>query len=540
MRGTARGRSKKERGRVVKKPETDASEDKATPGKESKKKPVSGAVIDSHPISAGDAGASGKAETKPLVESKLVGAGSGPDAAAPKAAASPGAPAESNAASNPAAKPASSGVPSVAKSDPVKPETAKVDAAKPEAVKSAATPGRNATAAPATAAPATPAPATKVETRVVEVRKAGFMPTLLGGVVAAGLGAGAAYWAIPHLPAAWQPVAPTAAPAEGQLEAARAAGAEAATAAIQTQTEVLASRAAEAGADAARQALANFAPPATDAAALKAQEDKLAALEKTIVDLAARPVVAPVVSGEGGEAMQGVLNELTARLTAQQQRLDELSARPMQDPAAAEYLHSFVMQAETLQKQITATAAEAEQRIAAAESQASALQETAETANRRAQAATAAAALRAAIETGGSRDQALADLTAAGVEPPAVLGGDVPTLEQLRAEFPAAARAGLAAALNAAPSEGGALGVIGDFLRVQTGARSIEPREGGDPDAVLSRADAAVKAGDIRGALTGIATLPPAGQEAMAGWTARAQIWVDADSALAGLAAGSL
>ena len=373
---------------------------------------------------------------------------------------------------------------------------------------------------------------------MVEVRKAGFMPTFLGGVIAAGLGAGATYWAIPHLPAAWQPVVPVA--ADGQLEAARAAGTEAATAALQSQTEALATRAAEAGADAARQALADLQPPAGDAAAMSAQAEKLAALEKTVTDLAARPVVAPVVSGEGSERLQGVLNELTARLTAQQQRLDELAARPASDAGSAEQLQGFVAQAEALQKQIAASAAEAEQRIAAAESQASALQESAETANRRAQAATAAAALRAAIETGGSRDQALADLGAAGIEAPAVLNGDLPTLEQLRAEFPAAARAGLAAALNAAPNSGGALGVIGDFLRVQTGARSVEPREGDDPDAVLSRVDAAVKAGDIRGALTGIASLPEPAQAAMADWTSRAQLWVDADTALATLASGSL
>ena len=524
----------------MKKPETDASENKATPEKDSKKKPVSGAVIDSHPISASEAAAAAKPEAKPLVESKLVGSGTGPDAAAPKAGTRPdtGAPVKASASS----------VPPVAKSeapkDVAKSEPAKSEPAKSDPVKAASGSGPTSAPTPPAAPPAPPAaspaaaPATKVETRVVEVRKAGFMPTFLGGVIAAGLGAGATYWAIPHLPAAWQPVAPVA--ADGQLEAARAAGTEAATAALQSQTEALATRAAEAGADAARQALADMQPPAGDAAAIGAQAEKLAALEKTVTDLAARPVVAPVVSGEGSERLQGVLNELTARLTAQQQRLDELAARPASDAGSAEQLQGFVAQAEALQKQIAASAAEAEQRIAAAESQASALQESAETANRRAQAATAAAALRAAIETGGSRDQALADLGAAGIEAPAVLNGDLPTLEQLRAEFPAAARAGLAAALNAAPNSGGALGVIGDFLRVQTGARSVEPREGDDPDAVLSRVDAAVKAGDIRGALTGITTLPEPAQAAMADWTSRAQLWVDADTALATLASGSL
>lgn len=75
----------------MKKPESDASENKATPGNDAKKKPVSGAVIDSHPISAGDAAGAAKAEPKPMVELKLVGTGKGPDAAAPKPATAPGA-----------------------------------------------------------------------------------------------------------------------------------------------------------------------------------------------------------------------------------------------------------------------------------------------------------------------------------------------------------------------------------------------------------------------------------------------------------------
>src|SRR5690606_28794168 len=103
-------------------------------------------------------------------------------------------------------------------------------------------------------APSGPA---KVETRVVEVRKGGFVPTFVGGVVAAGLGAAAAWWAIPHLPPAWQSGASESAPTEAQIAAAREAGIEAARAEIQTQAEAFATRAADAGADAARQALAD-------------------------------------------------------------------------------------------------------------------------------------------------------------------------------------------------------------------------------------------------------------------------------------------
>ena len=161
-------------------------------------------------------------------------------------------------------------------------------------------------------------------------------------------------------------------------------------------------------------------------------------------------------------------------------------------------------------------------------------------ANRRARVSAAAAALQAALSSGGARETALADLQAAGVEPPAVLTGEVATLAQLRAEFPAAARDGLAAALKSSSANDGAMGVIGNFLRVQTGARSVEPREGGDPDAVLSRADAAVKAGDIAGALEQIGALPQPGQDAMSGWVAQARTWVEANAALSALAAGSM
>ncbi|MDF3607687.1 hypothetical protein PE067_17005 [Paracoccus sp. DMF-8] len=113
----------------------------------------------------------------------------------------------------------------------------------------------------------------------------------------------------------------------------------------------------------------------------------------------------------------------------------------------------------------------------------------------------------------------------------------MPSLVQLQADFDAASRAGLNAALKAESQGEGAMGAIGNFLRVQTGARSVEPREGEDPDAVLSRAADAVRRGNIQAALDDIATLPAAGQDAMSGWTAEAQRWVAARAALGDLSA---
>jgi hypothetical protein len=75
------------------------------------------------------------------------------------------------------------------------------------------------------------------------------------------------------------------------------------------------------------------------------------------------------------------------------------------------------------------------------------------------------------------------------------------------------------------------------FLQSTTGARSMTPREGTDPDAVLSRAEAALGAGDLDLSLTEIAALPAVAQEAMAGWTTQAKTRQDALAAVAELAA---
>jgi hypothetical protein len=106
----------------------------------------------------------------------------------------------------------------------------------------------------------------------------------------------------------------------------------------------------------------------------------------------------------------------------------------------------------------------------------------------------------------------------------------LPTLADLRAGFPDAARA----ALEAVPAtEEGFWG----FLRHQVGARALTPQEGTSPDAILSRAEAGLAAGDISAALGELAALPPEAQSAMAGWVALAQDRLAAEQALAALPA---
>ncbi len=146
----------------------------------------------------------------------------------------------------------------------------------------------------------------------------------------------------------------------------------------------------------------------------------------------------------------------------------------------------------------------------------------------------------AAAETGAPYAEALAAL--GGAEVAIVLkdhaDAGLPTLSGLSETFPEAARAALDASLRETGATGLTDGLLA-FLRVQTGARSLQPREGTDPDAVLSRAEAAVKGGDVAASLTELAGLPAQGQAAMADWSARAKVYLAAHEALAGLAAAA-
>jgi len=115
--------------------------------------------------------------------------------------------------------------------------------------------------------------------------------------------------------------------------------------------------------------------------------------------------------------------------------------------------------------------------------------------------------------------------------------GGVATLAGLQNTFPDDARTALNAAIRA-QAEAGQTDRFTAFLRTQLGARSLEPKDGDDADAVLSRAQAALKSGDVAGALSELESLPEAAKSEMAGWikTARArQAAVGAAKVLAGL-----
>ena len=112
----------------------------------------------------------------------------------------------------------------------------------------------------------------------------------------------------------------------------------------------------------------------------------------------------------------------------------------------------------------------------------------------------------------------------------------MPTLVDLQRSFPDAARQALAAALQADAGSTWSERVAA-FLRTQAGIRSLTPREGDDPDAILSRAEASLAGGDLAATLAGIASLPEPAQAAMSGWMAEATKRQAAVDALARLTA---
>lgn len=346
------------------------------------------------------------------------------------------------------------------------------------------------------AAIAAPARAASTPSTQVTVRRGGFVPMVLGGAVAAGLGAAAMYYALPALPEAWRPagMAQPLAPAASAIDA-----------------QALQAEAVKAAETAA----------AAQVADLKAQLDALKD----------RPA-----SVGAPEALTADLEALKAQLAAQAEQLTALASRPV--TAGGEAIAGLETEAQALVEQVRQQAAAAQGQIAQAQDQAKALMAQAEQAVQRAQGQGALANLQAAMQTGAPIAAPIAALTDAGVPvPQEIAAAEVPALDSLQASFPDAARAALAATAAADADQQGVLGRVGAFLKVQTGARTVGgPREGTDPDAILSRAEAALGAGDVAGSLAEIATLPEPGQQAMAEWAGRAQAWVAAQEAVAKIA----
>ncbi|MEO0828964.1 MAG: hypothetical protein AAFY03_00705 [Pseudomonadota bacterium] len=97
----------------------------------------------------------------------------------------------------------------------------------------------------------------------------------------------------------------------------------------------------------------------------------------------------------------------------------------------------------------------------------------------------------------------------------------IPTAESIAEALPGTARSALDALRRETPA--GSTGErLTNFFQTQVGARSLAPREGDDPDAVLSRVEAAVRQGDLSTALSTLDVLPETGQAIFSDWIAEA------------------
>ena len=324
-------------------------------------------------------------------------------------------------------------------------------------------------------------------------RGRGLIGGILGGVLAAGAGFGVAQ----YVPNGW-PLADVAA-LQAQIAAQEAAVAtlnnkvSELTAVSQSQSE-LADRVS------ALEESAKSAPVAPDLAQI---EDRISKTEQDLTAVLALP------ASDGVSPAQ--LMQITGEIAALRQQVLEVRNAGGADQTGA--AQALVAQVEDATKQMKD---EARQMVLD-------VRKTA-----------AVARLQSAIDLGGAFETALPALG----NVPAVLSDSaaqgVPTLASLQASFPAVARAALESALQADMGESWSERVV-NFLKAQTGARSLEPRDGADPDAILSRAEAALAAGDVASALNSLSELPDAAKAPIADWVSdaqRRQAVVDAVAAL--------
>lgn len=338
--------------------------------------------------------------------------------------------------------------------------------------------------------PAKPEPTPAAITPAKQTRKGGWLGPILGGVIAAGAGYGLAQ----YVPNGW-PLQDTSA-----LQAALTAQQQE-TAMLKTQLAELAARSGDAGLETRLAALEATAPP------------DLAPLDTRLITLESRLTAIEALPTNGDGASSAVLAAQDAAIKQLQTQLQALqNAAPVVDTAASEAL------------------------LKEAEMAAAKIKADAETMAKTAESRAALGRLKAALDSGAAYAAALPALGQVPEILTANAATGLPTLAALQDSFPEAARAALEAALRANMGESWTDRVT-SFLRSQTGARSLAPREGSDPDAILSRAEAALATGDLATALTEIAALPPEAQTALHGWRSTAEIRMAAQQAVAGLAA---
>ncbi|MCZ4351904.1 hypothetical protein O4H61_05195 [Roseovarius aestuarii] len=315
-----------------------------------------------------------------------------------------------------------------------------------------------------------------------EPQGGGTFPLVIGGVVAAAIGFGAAYWILPQLGILMHPQNVSA------LEARVTAG--------ETDVKALSERL--------------DALPVTDTAMLETRIEQLES------DLAGQALISEQMS-----AVLARLDEVESRPAGSGESVSGGEIAALQDALATQadqikVLNSKLNADETARAEAAQAAAMATLRRAAV------------------------TRIRTALDTGAPFGPALVDLEKTGlVAPDALIGATegVPTLAALQDTFAPAARAALAAARASGEKDDEAGSSFWSFVGDQLGARSLEPREGPGTDATLSRAEAALRDARLVDALTELETLSDPARAQMTDWADTARSRLEATQALDALSA---
>lgn len=331
-----------------------------------------------------------------------------------------------------------------------------------------------------------------VPTEKVIVRQGGFFPVLLGGVAAAAVGFGAAVYL---------------GPGGGMF----GGDSGEATAFQQDVRESL-----SAHSDAIHD-LSERVNALSDGPDLSSIESAQSDLDASIGSLADR------------------LGEVEGRITSFEDRLTTVEKRPISEGASDAAVAAYERELRALQEALAQQREEVEAMTAEARAMEARAEETAQMSLRR----SALTRIRTALENGVPFAEALNDFESTGASAAPILAtvaaDGVPSVAALSDEFPEAARAALAVSRSVS-GDGGDSGGFGAFLKTQLGVRSLTPKDGNDPDAVLSRSEAALREGRLHDALAEIEALPEEARAELSGWAARATQRLDAIAAAQALA----
>lgn len=278
-----------------------------------------------------------------------------------------------------------------------------------------------------------------------------------------------------------------------------------------------------------------------------AQVEELAALREQLAALPVKPTPDPSVEARLAALEAATSTDLESRLLSLESQIAALpspsASGPTTDPALFADIKALKQQVAslgsggTVPADVIAAAAAAEARLKEAEARAAELADQAVAAAASARRAAAVDRISAAFDSGAPYASAAAEL---GPDLPPALAeyaaAGIPTIPDLQTSFDDAARQALEDALRANMGESWT-DRVSNFLRSQTGLRSLTPREGDDPDAILSRAEAALAAGRIADALAELDAMPDAGKPALADWIAEARKRTAAEDALSQLLA---